>query len=237
MSSISSLTSSLATSLASSLFSKLDTKNQGYIDKTDLQSALSSLSSSSSTTSVDDVFASLDSNQDGKVTESELATSLQTLADQIESQLNSMRMDSAMSAAGSMPPPPPPSDSDSQNDSGFTKAELTSQLSEIGSSDSKRSSLISNIVANFDEADTDGDGKVTMKEAMAYDQASSSSSTTSSTAVTASSTSSDSSSTSSSTSEDDLALMLRLVQLAQSYGAFNTDSNSTKISLLSVVAS
>ena len=235
MSSISSLTSSLA----SSLFTKLDTKNQGYIDKADLQSAfaaLSTSSSSSSTTSAEDVFASLDSDQDGKVTQSELATSLQSMADQIDSQLNSMRMNSAMGAAGGMPPPPPTSDSSNQNDNGFSKDELTSQLSEIGTSDSKRSSLISNIVANFDKADTDGDGKVTMKEAMAYDQANSSSTTGSSSAVAASSSSSDSNSTSSSTGQNDFAVMLKLMQLAQSYGALSTDS-STKSTLLSVVAS
>ena len=79
------------------------------------------------------------------------------LAEELDSQFDQSRMQNAMSAMGgmgSMPPPPP------ENDTGFTEEELTEQLSEIGSSDSQRASLISNIVENFDAADTDGDGKV-----------------------------------------------------------------------------
>lgn len=187
MSSISSITSNLA----SSLFSRLDTKNQGYIEKSDLATALSSLSStdSSSTASAEEVFSALDADSDGKVTESELASSLQSLADELDSQYNSSRMNEAMNAAGGMPPPPPPSDStsSSSDDDGFTVDELTAQLDEIGSSDSKRSDLISNIVANFDEADTNGDGKVTRSEAMAFDQSSSTSSSTATSSTTSTS--------------------------------------------------
>ncbi|MDP5240194.1 EF-hand domain-containing protein [Uliginosibacterium sp. 31-16] len=218
MSSISSISS-----LASTLFARLDTKSQGYIEKTDLQSAFDKISASSSASSADEVFSSLDSDQDGKITESELSSSLQKLADQIDSQLDGMRMSSAMSAmgepggAGGMPPPPP------ADDEGFTQDELSSQLDEIGSTDSKRSSLISNIVANFDEADTDGNGKVSMQEAMAYDQANSSTS------------SSGASSTGTTSTENEFAVMLKVMQLAQSYGAFGTNS-ANQSSSLSVVA-
>lgn len=212
-----------ASQMASQLFSRLDTKSQGYIEKTDLQSAFDKLATSGSVSSADEVFSSLDSDQDGKITESELSSSLQKLADQIDSQLDGMRMSSAMGAMGGpggpggMPPPPP------ADDEGFTQDELSSQLDEIGSTDSKRSSLISNIVANFDEADTDGNGKVSMQEAMAYDQANSSSTSNSAGSSHATST------------ENEFAVMLKVMQLAQSYGAFSTNSTSQSSSL-SVVA-
>lgn len=147
--------------LAEQLFSSLDTTGQGYISESDLTSALSSTSGASSSSSSGDakaLFSAMDSNNDGKVTESELKTTLQTVADQIDSQFNALRMQAGMASA-------PPA-----NDEGFTKDELTSQLDEIGSSDSKRSTFISNVVNNFDEADTNEDGKVSFQEAMAYNQ-------------------------------------------------------------------
>lgn len=188
MSSISSISSSIlsslygssknsktgsSTSAIDSLFSQLDTTGKGYLEKSDLSTAFSQLStstsstSSGSTASVDEVFAKLDSDSDGKVTEDELSTGLENLAAALDSQFNQLRM------SGGMPPPPP-----ADNDSGFTQDELESQLSEIDSSDTTRSDLLTKIVANFDEADTDSDGKVSFQEAMAYDQ--STTSTTSS---------------------------------------------------------
>ncbi len=90
-----------------------------------------------------------------------------------------------------MPPPLPPGGAQGTSDSntGFTKDELTGQLSEIGSDDAARSGLISKIVENFDEADTNSDGKVSLQEAMAYDNANSASSN-STTGASSSSTSS-----------------------------------------------
>ena len=194
MSSISSVSNSILSSLFSSrntrtgssssavenLFSQLDTTGKGYLEKSDLSTAFSQISSSStsstSSASVDDVFVKLDSDSDGKVTEDELSSGLDALASELDAQFNQMRMSGAM-------PPPPPSDSDT----GFTQDELESQLSEIGSSDSQRSDLLNKIVANFDTADTNSDGKVSFAEAQAYDQSkSSTSSTSSSTSATAS---------------------------------------------------
>lgn len=200
MSSISSISSSILSSLFSTkntrtsssssavenLFSQLDTTGKGYLEKSDLTTAFSQISSSStssgSSASVDDVFAKLDSNSDGKVTEDELSAGLDALASELDAQFNQMRM------GGGMPPPPP-----SDSDTGFTQDELESQLSEIGSSDSKRSDLLNKIVANFDSADTNSDGKVTFAEAQAYDQS------TSSTSASTSSTSSASTETSAAT--------------------------------------
>ena len=189
MSSISSVSSTILSSLFSAkntrtgssssavetLFSQLDTTGKGYLEKSDLSTAFSQISSSTSSSSgasVDDVFAKLDSNSDGKVTEDELSSGLDALASELDAQFNQMRM------SGAMPPPPPP-----ESDTGFTQEELESQLSEIGSSDSKRSDLLNKIVANFDTADTNSDGKVSFAEAQAYDQSTSSTSSTSSTAA------------------------------------------------------
>jgi hypothetical protein len=139
--------------IASQLFSKLDTKNQGYIEKSDLVSAFSQIGGTSNDdTSVEDIFAALDSDSDGKVTESELSSVMSKLQDELESQFNQMRMQgmSGQSSQGmsGMPPPPPQGE-----DTGFTKEELTEQLSEIDSTDSARSSLISKVVSNFEAAD------------------------------------------------------------------------------------
>ncbi len=165
----------------SQLFSKLDTKNQGYLEKSDLVSAFSQIDSSSDNTSVDQLFTALDSDGDGKVSESEFSSTLSQLQAELDSQFNAMRMDGFQGAQGAgmggMPPPPPPPD-----DEGFTKDELQSQLDEIGTSDSERSSFISNVVNNFDDADANGDGKVSFAEAQAYNSGSSSTEATSATA-------------------------------------------------------
>ena len=148
-----------------------------------------------------------------------MSSSIQKLADALDSQAFSSRMGGAHEAAG-MPPPPPPED-----DAGFTQDQLSSQLSEIGSTDSERSDLISKIVSNFDKADANGDGKVSMQEAMAYDQSSQSSSTSSS------STTDTSAASTTSSSQSDAALMHKLMELARAYGpgsdAFNSTSSLT----------
>lgn len=206
--------SSLASQMASNLFSKLDSKNQGYIEKSDLQSAFDQISSSSNSgnaASVDEVFKQLDGDGDGKVTKQEMSDSLTKMAEQLDSQFNSMRT----GGRGGMPPPPPPEGTDS---AGFTKDELQSQLDEIGTSDSKRSSLISNIVSNFDEADTDGDGKVSMQEAMTFDKSSQTSTTAS--------TSTDSSSSTNTEAE----IMKRIMQLMQAYSVSGQGSSQTSSS-------
>lgn len=213
--------------MASKLFSKLDTKGQGFIEESDLQSAFnqafsSATSGTSASTSTDSsasaLFKALDGDSDGQLTESEFSSSIQKLADALDSQAFSSRMGGAHEAAG-MPPPPPPED-----DAGFTQDQLSSQLSEIGSTDSERSDLISRIVSNFDKADANGDGKVSMQEAMAYDQSSQSRSTSSSTTDT-------STASTTSSSQSDAALMHKLMELARAYGpgsdAFNSTSSLT----------
>lgn len=226
---VSGIGSSAISSWASNLFSKLDTKNQGYIEQSDLQSAFRSISGSSSSTdstNVEEVFSQLDGNSDGKVTKDELSTTLQKIADELDSQFDSMRIQGGLDSPGGpggmggMPPPPPPDNADGDDRSGFTKDQLTSQLDEIGSTDSQRSTLISNLVDNFDTADTDGDGKISAEEAMAYDKASQATSSD------ASSDTTSSSSTAGSQSSDEV-VMMKIMQLMHAYGAFGQDSNQS----------
>lgn len=144
-----------SSSQMSQLFSRLDSKSQGYLEKSDLASAFGAISGGDES-AVDEVFAAFDTDSDGKVTESEFASTLSKLQEELDAQFGQMRMQ------GGMPPPPP------AGDEGFTQEELAAQLEEIGDADSDRASLIADVVANFEAADADGDGKVSFQEAMAY---------------------------------------------------------------------
>lgn len=220
--------------IASDLFSVLDRSGKGYIEESDLESALSGLGSTSSTTSnASGLFSQLDSDGDGKVTESEMSASLAKLADQLDAQFNQSRM---QNATGSMPPPPPP-----QNDTGFTQDELKQQLSEISSSsgtnDSQRADLISNIVSNFTAADTNGNGKVTFEEAMAYQKSTTSATSSSASSSSSTSTGSDTSSNTSSTGTQnaDAQMFRQLMDILRVYGD-GTSNSSTRNSLISTLA-
>lgn len=211
-----------ASTMAEDLFAKLDTTGKGYIEQSDLTSAISALSSTSSSgsNSASELFSQLDSDGDGKVTQDELTTSLQKLAESLDSQFDQMRMQ------GGMAPPPPPSESDA----GFTEEELTDQLAEIGGTDSARASLISNVVNNFDAADTDEDGKVSFQEAIAYDKANPASSSSS----TESTNSTDSTSSATSVAGGDTTdaqVFRQLMDLLRTYGSAD-DSTKNLVSTL-----
>lgn len=230
--------------MAEDLFSRLDSSGQGYIQKSDLQAAFDKIASASgssststgSSSNVDALFTKLDTDSDGKVTQQEFKDTLRKLHDNLEQQFHNSRMLTAMEAGGigktngmgGMPPPPPPQG----NDQGFTKDELSSQLEAIGSSDSKRSGLISSIVENFDAADTNGDGRVTFQEAMAYQQSTSgfSGSDAATTSI-----STDSTSSSSPSSNSEARIMMQIMKLMHAYFT-NDGSNTTASSSLSVSA-
>jgi len=209
--------SSSASSWANTLFSQLDTSNKGYLSESDLSTAFSSLTNtgSDSASSASKLFSSLDSNKDGKVTKDELASTLQSLTDQLNSQLDASRMAGAM---GQGMPPPPPSGT-GQDDSGLTQDQMTSIASTT--SDSKLASLLSNVASNFSAADTDGDGKVTRSEAMAFQKSSENST---------SSTSTSTGSGSATTSSNDQMITKRILELLQAYSS-NLGSTSSTLSL------
>ncbi|WP_316366555.1 EF-hand domain-containing protein [Candidatus Thiodiazotropha sp. CDECU1] len=215
------------TQMARKLFTEIDTAGQGYIERSDLAAAYetttSVISTSSDDSGIDELFSQLDSNDDGKITQQEFTDSFIQLDEQISNIMSQMR---ANEARGMMPPPPPPSDAQAgEMDEGFTLEQLTAQLEEIGSSDPRRAELISNIIENFDEADTDGDGKVSFAEAMTFDEgrsANGSATTTSETLL------------SSAESSQDLnqKVMMQLTRLLQAYGAdqFSSGESTTSIS-------
>jgi len=206
----------IASAWADNLFNKLDTNNQGYLDKQNLQTALSKISDSSSTaSSSDDIISQLDSNSDGKVTKDEMTAVVKYLFAQMNHRAQGMGEGGPEGPDG--PPPPPPMKGEN---SGFTKEELSQQLEEIGSSDSKRSDLISKIVNNFEQADSDGDGKVTFKEAMALDKQSQTSGSSASTSAAANETSG---TTTTQKSED--WVMTQIMKLLQAYDAFGSGSD------------
>lgn len=213
--------------LSSKLFSALDTKSKGFLEKSDFTSAFSKLSSTSGTSgtsgssSVDDLFSALDSDSNGQVTESEFSSTLAKLQEQLDSQFNQMRMHGGPQGAGSRPPPP-------ANDAGLSKEELTAKIEEIGSSNSKLSNSLSNIANNFEAADTNSDGKVSLTEAMAYDQSSKSSSATESSTGTASASTSAS-------DNGEAKIMMKIMQLMHAYTQQDQSSNAVS-SLLSVSA-
>ena len=114
--------------------------------------------------SVAENFDAADANSDGKVTSAEAMAYQQSTQETSTSGTDA----SNVAASGSMPPPPPPPSSSAQEDTGYTKDELTAMASETSSTDSNLSSLFETLAQNFDAADTNSDGKVTSSEAQAY---------------------------------------------------------------------
>lgn len=205
-----------ASRLSADLFSALDTTSKGYLEQSDFETAFGTLSiDSSDAASAEEVFAALDADSDGKLTQDEMSSSLQKLADELDGQFHRMRMEQGgLGAMNGMPPPPPPEG----EDQGYTQDELGSMASEIGSTDSALAGLMSSLAENFDQADSDGDGRVTASEARAYEEAQNGASAAAG---------------SSNASSDGLVLK-RIMELAASYGA--GDFAGAASSLLSVTA-
>ncbi|MDO9052330.1 MAG: EF-hand domain-containing protein [Gallionella sp.] len=140
--------------MVDNLFSKLDTKGQGYIEKSDFQGAFDKVASKSA--SADDVFKALDGNDDGKITKQEMSDSVTKLADQLVSQLQNMRM-SGMGGVG------------------MSKSDISSMADSSGSA----SQQLNELAQNFDVADTNQDGTISAQELMAYQASNSATSSTS----------------------------------------------------------
>ncbi|CAK0781074.1 hypothetical protein CCP3SC15_880002 [Gammaproteobacteria bacterium] len=106
-------------------------------------------------------------------------------------------------------------------DAGLTK----DQLNDINSSDSNSSSQVSDLVENFDAADTNQDGKVSFQETMAYEQSKQSAAADSGTTT----------NTGSSTVDSNTQVMSQIMRLMHAYGIGN-ESNSTATGMLSAMA-
>lgn len=223
------------TEMANDLFSKLDTSGQGYIEKADLQNAFdqaaSKVNASGSSTSADDLFSQLDTDGDGKVTKQEFSDSVKKLAEELEQQFQNGRMQGSMPqmggirGIGGMPPGPPPG---AGEDQGMTKEQLSSAAKGVSGSDSSLSSMLTNIAQNFDTADANHDGKVTMQETLAYQQSQSTSGSGTSTTA----TSENAGTTASSSDNFEAKLMMQIMKLAHAYGIGQEGSSAATSSLL-----
>ncbi len=193
------------TKMAESLFAKLDTSGKGYIEKADLQTALQSVSTPSSA-SADDVFASLDGDSDGKVTQQEMSDSIKKLSDALESQFQSLRMNGGggMGAGMGM----------RKSGDGMTQEDLTSQLAAIGNTESNRTNMLSSLIDNFDQVDTDGNGKVSFEETRAYKQ------------------SSQQSPAATTNTGSEAQVLMQIMNLAQAYGLNGNSTSSTGLSVI-----
>lgn len=207
--------------MADDLFSKLDTSGKGYIEKSDLQSALSQLSksgSSSNSSAADDMFAKMDSDGNGKVTKEEMSATIEKIAAKLDGPFPRMRMQDGQGEQRGIPPDgmQPPQG----GDQGLSKDQLTSMSKELSSTNSERSKVISDVAANFDTVDTNGDGKVSASEARAFEKSKNSSGAGSST---------DQSSTASSSSSD-AQFMKQMMHLLKSYGGINQAAENNNFS-------
>ncbi|BBB65623.1 hypothetical protein UNDYM_1370 [Undibacterium sp. YM2] len=256
--------------IAESVFSKLDTKNQGYLEVSDLESAFGNIASSSSTNtastsgidsstssanasgnsaSINDLFKKLDSDGDGKVTKSEFSDGIKKLGDALETQFNARR---TRGAEGSRPPPPPAPGGGEGGDQGLDKTQLTDLSTEVGKTNSSAGAALSKVAQNFDAADTNQDGKVSLQETLAYlekastAQTGNTSTTTSASATTSTSSSSTSSSsgstgsasdgttssvTGNSSTNTDAALFKKALQLLRAYSSPSTSASNQSISV------
>jgi hypothetical protein len=118
--------------------------------------------------------------------------------------------------AGGMPPPPP--QDGGQGDQGFTKDQLVSMSKNLRSTDSTRATVMSDVAANFDTADTNSDGKVNASEARAYEESKSTSNTNNTSGANSSST-------------VDEKIMKQLMQLIHAYGSFEKTDESNSFSV------
>ena len=217
-----------ASTMTNEVFAKLDTKNQGYLTKDDLQSALGSSADSSSSSQVDALFKTMDSNEDGQISKDEMSSSLKKITEDLDSQMAYVGAQGTGGMNG-MPPgqgmPPPPGD-----DAGLDKSQLSKMAGDASSSgNTQQASDLNSLVQSFDKADTDKDGKVSFKEAMAFKESQSGSTSSQSgntTNTTAQSTTSQNSSV-----EQDGQLLQRMLDMVAKYTASYDAKLTSSLSL------
>jgi len=181
--------------MADKLFSKLDEMGQGAIQSADLQTAFEKIKSGVAG-GADKLFTKLDSDSDGKLTRSEFSSSVNQLAEQLDQHYQRVRLH----GEGGIPPP--------ASDAGFTQEDL--------------GGLVSGIASNFNEADADGDGRVSLKEAREFGRVESGGAATQMQTA--------------ATDSRNVEMMLMVVRLMQAYGVVggsdgnsNNDPKATKL--------
>jgi hypothetical protein len=100
---VASISNSTVNNWSESLFNKLDTKRQGYVDQADL--AALGTDEADATANSEDAAAMLkqiDGDDDGKISKSELSTAIGKVADELNAQFDSSRVDKSQ-AMGAPP--------------------------------------------------------------------------------------------------------------------------------------
>lgn len=126
---------------ADKLFAELDAMGQGAIQRADLEKAFDKIADKAAA-GADKLFAKLDADGDGTITKREFAGSINQLADQLDHHYMRLRLHGQDAVAPR------------QANAGFTKDELTG--------------LVSSVAGNFDKADADGDGRVSIREMRSF---------------------------------------------------------------------
>lgn len=126
---------------ADRLFAELDAFGRGAIERADLERAFDKIADKT-TAGAERLFTRLDADGDGAISKAEFSGSINRLADQLDHHYMRLRLQ------GDGGPPLPASDA------GFSRDALTG--------------LVSGIAENFDRADTDGNGRVSIREMRAY---------------------------------------------------------------------
>jgi hypothetical protein len=165
--------SSSISNWADSIYSKLDTKNQGYIEKTDLQDALAKVSGNGNGNGgqpVDSTFSALDGDSDGKITKSELTDAMTKLSDQLNAQFDASRVGRGGPHGAHGPHGGGHAGGDGDGDGGSS-----SSSTDAASGTSSASTASTDYIA---AADTDGDGTVSDAEQAAYEKKAASSQAT-----------------------------------------------------------
>jgi len=237
--------SSSSSASADDMFSKMDSDGNGKVTKEEMSATIQKIaseldgqsprmrmqgdmppppppggaqgaqkSSSADNSSSNQDIDPADANEDGTVSAKEAQAYAASQASSDTSSTSSADAQLMQMLAGGMPPPPP--QEDGQGDQGFTKDQLTSMSKDLSSTDSERSKVMSDVAANFDAADINGDGKVSGSEARTFEDSKNASGTDGST---------DTSSTSSA-SNGDAQFMKQMVQLLKSYGFDQTAESS-----------
>lgn len=150
---------------ASAVFQKLDSQQKGFLEQADFSAALSQLQQSADDDQSAAWFSQLDADQDGKLTSDEFSTAV---SEQLYNAQGKFGMQG--SASPTMPQGMPPMGPPPGEDGGKTVDELTAMVEELSATDSKAAAGLQSIIDQFDSADQNKDGKVTMQEAQALKQ-------------------------------------------------------------------
>ena len=167
---------------AANMLDKIDTKNQGFIDKEELQVAAGKLqagqsgASTADTSKADALFKKLDGNDDGKITKNELTDGLKKLSAEFDNQNSQVNAGRARLEGRGGPPPGAEGGAPGKAGAG-----------DAGGANAANGASGSSATKSYDAADTNQDGTVSAAELLVYQISTAAKAATSSTSSSASS--------------------------------------------------